>query len=360
MGTIDPWGNTLISSYDKYVTDFHLEPFDQNMFPQANRLMRRGVVFCGIGLKEISECIRTKKPFYVLSGIMPTNDRIHLGNKAVVENIAYFQKHGGHAFILVADLEAQAARGISLDEGRHRALEFHIPAYVALGLDPKKTTFYFQSENLAVMRMAYVFATKVTQNEFEGIYGSTSPSRIMSSLTQVADILFPQFTKRMPGIIPVGPDQVPHILLSRDIVNKMRTEKYYAPSAMFHKYMPALNGDFKMSKSHPESVIDLPMDEKEFVKRIHKAVTGGRDTLEEQKRLGAVIEKDMVYELLRQHLIEDDDELKEIHDVYKKGGMTSGEIKKLAIEKMKTFMDDFAKKIIEARKIVPKLTFVNR
>lgn len=358
MAAIDPWGNTLIQNYDKYITDFHLEHFDVNLFPEPNRLMRRSIVFCGIDTKVISDCIKQKKPFYVLSGIMPTNDRIHLGNKAVIENISYFQKHGGHAFILVADLEAQAARGISLEEGRRRALEFHIPAYVALGLDPKKTTFYFQSENMAVMRMAYVFATKVTQNEFEGLYGTTTPSRIMSSLTQVADILFPQFTKRMPGIIPVGPDQVPHILLSRDIVNKMKSEKYFSPGAVFHKYMPALNGDFKMSKSHPESVIDLPMDEKEFVKKINKAITGGRDTLEEQRKLGAVIEKDMVYELLRQHLIEDDDELKKIHNVYKSGKMTSGEIKKLAIEKMKLFMHDFEKKIVEARKIIPKLTFI--
>ena len=100
------------------------------------------------------------------------------------------------------------------------------------------------------------------------------------------------------------------------------------------------------------------MDEKEFTKRINKAVTGGRDTLEEQKRLGAVIEKDMVYELLRQHLIEDDTELQKIHDVYKSGKMTSDEIKKLAIEKMKGFMDAFNKKMDDARKGISLLHFV--
>ena len=73
---------------------------------------------------------------------MPSGEKIHFGNKSVVENIRYFQENGGHAYILVADLESAAARGVSLEEARKRALDFHIPAFIALGLDPKKTTFY--------------------------------------------------------------------------------------------------------------------------------------------------------------------------------------------------------------------------
>ena len=158
---IDPWGSGLLEDYEKIIKDFGLEVFNPKLFPKPNRIMRRGVVFAGRDLKIISDCIKNKKPYYVLSGIVPSNDKIHFGNKMVVEDIKYFQEHGADTYILIADLEAASARGISLDEAKKRALEFHIPAYIALGLDIKKTTFYFQSENREVMNNAYEFAKKI-------------------------------------------------------------------------------------------------------------------------------------------------------------------------------------------------------
>ncbi len=356
--TIDPYGSELIKDYSKLITDFRLEKFDASLFPKPNRLMRRGVVFAGIGQKAISDAIKQKKPFYVLSGIMPTGEKIHFGTKMVVENIAYFQKHGAETYILVADLEAQATRGVSLEEARKRALDFHIPAYIALGLDPKKTTFYFQSENVEVMRATALFSKKVTLNQFLATYGNADPGRILAAITQVADILYPQFRKRIPGIIPVGPDQLPHILLARDIVGRMKTEKYFAPSAIFHKYTPSLDGSMKMSKSKPESCIELPEEAKSACNKIKRALTGGRDTLEEHRRLGAVIEKDMVFELLKQHLIDDDKELDRIYAEYKAGRMTSGELKEIACRKITEFMKSLEEGIKDARKKISELKFV--
>lgn len=355
---VDPYGSELIKNYAKLITDFHLENFDAPLFPKPNRLMRRGVVFSGIGQKIISDAIRQRKPFYVLSGIMPTGDKIHFGNKMVVENMAYFQKLGAETYILVADLEAEATRGVSLEQARKRALDFHIPAYIALGLDPKKTTFYFQSENIEVMRATALFSKKVTLNQFLALYGNADPGRILGAITQVADILYPQFKKRMPGIIPVGPDQLPHILLTRDIVGRMMTQKFFAPSAIFQKYTPSLDGSIKMSKSKPESVIEIPEDPKIACKKIKRALSGGRDTLEEHRRLGAILEKDMAFELLKQHLIEDDNELARISKEYKSGRMTSGEVKEIACEKMTEFMEGLQARLKEAKRLIPELKFV--
>lgn len=357
---IDPWGSELVKDYSKLITDFHLEAFNPKAYEKPNRIMRRNVVFAGIGQKTLIQAMKSKKLFYVLSGIMPTNDRIHLGNKMVVENMAYFQKNGGSAYILIADLEAEATRGISLKEARKRALNFHIPAYITLGLDPKKTVFYFQSENMDVMRATSKLARKVTLNQLRSLYGSIEPSRILAALTQAADILYPQFKKRMPGVIPVGVDQLPHVLLSRDIVGRMKSEKYFAPSAIFHKYTPSLDGSIKMSKSKPESCIELPEDPKAVCKKIKKALSGGRDTLEEHRRLGAIVEKDMAFELLKQHLIEDDKELEEIYKAYKSGRMSSGEVKEIACNKITEFMKGFEKGIKKAKKLVPGLRFVGK
>jgi tryptophanyl-tRNA synthetase len=356
---IDPWGAELQADYEKIVKQFGLEIFDPSFFPAPNRLMRRNVVFAGRDLKLIASCIKNKKPYYALTGIMPSGDKLHFGNKMVVEQLRYFQDHGAKTYILVADLEAATTRGVSLELARKRALEFHIPAYIALGLDPKKTTFYFQSENKDVMHLAYEAAQKITLNEFKAVYGNADPARIMAAVTQVADILFPQLEQPMPGIIPVGIDQDPHIRVTRDVVARTRqTHNFVPPAAIYHKFTPSLNGSLKMSKSEPSGNIDLPEDVKEVAKKISKAVTGGRKTLEEHRKLGAEVEKDMVFELLKMHLIENDNMLDKIYDQYKTGAMLSSELKAIATEKMTCFMNDFTKELDKARKHVDKLHFI--
>ena len=260
---------------------------------------------------------------------------------------------------LVADLEAATTRGVSLEIARKRALEFHIPAYIALGLDPEKTIFYFQSENKNVMHLAYEAAQKITLNEFRAVYGNADPARIMAAVTQVGDILFPQLEEKMPCVVPVGIDQDPHIRLTRDVVQ--RSEKVHEmipPAGIYHKFTPSLDGSIKMSKSRPGSCIELPEDPTEVCRKIQKAVTGGRKTAEEQRRLGAEVEKDMVFELLKMHLIENDNKLDMIYQQYKTGEMLSGELKKIACEKMTAFMKDFVEKVEEARKLVPSLKFI--
>lgn len=348
---IDPWGSSLIEDYEKLIKDFGLDSFDSDKLPKPNRLMRRNVNFASQDLDIIADCIKNKKPYYALTGIMPTADKIHLGNKMIIENMKYFQEHGAKTFILVADLEAAATRGITIEEARKRALEFHIPAYIALGLDPKKTTFYFQSKNFDVIKIAYEAARKITANEFRAVYGHVEPSRIMSAVTQIGDMIFPQLKERMPGIIPVGLDQAPHLRLCRDYIRRSKDKKYFLISSIYNKFTPSLDGDFKMSKSKPESAIELPESDEIIKRRMMRAVTGGRKTLEEHRKLGGEPEKCMIFELLKQHLVEDDKKLDKIYKEYKSGKLTSMEIKQIGIEHMLKFMHDFEKKLVKARKL---------
>lgn len=355
---IDPWGAALPEDYESPIKEFGLERFNAKLFPKPNKLMRRGVVFAGRGLEIISQCIREKKPFYTLSGIMPSGERIHLGNKMVIENMRYFQDRGARAYIIVADLEAAATRGVSIGEARRRALEYHIPAYIALGLDPKKTVFYFQSENLDVIKLAYEFAKKITFREFQAIYGSADPGRIMSALTQAGDILFPQLEERMPGIVPIGIDQDPHIRLTRDIVKRVASKySFFAPSSIYHKFTPSMQGELKMSKSRPEGCIDLPDAIRVVKNKIMRALTGGRSSLAEQKKKGGAPEKCVIFEFYKQHLIEEDKKLYDIFRRCKAGNLVCGDDKKLACELMESFMKGFLKKVERARKNINKLKF---
>ena len=76
---------------------------------------------------------------------MPSG-RMHLGHSMVIDQVNWFQQQGGDVTIAVADLESTATRGISLSEGKKIAAQEYVANYAALGLDPEKTTVYFQSE----------------------------------------------------------------------------------------------------------------------------------------------------------------------------------------------------------------------
>ncbi len=67
-----------------------------------------------------------------------------------------------------------------------------------------------------------------------------------------------------------------------------------------------------MSSSKPESHIALTEDPKEAAKKIMRAITGGRQSLAEQKKLGGEPEKCSIYEFLVFHLSDDDKELLEL------------------------------------------------
>jgi len=360
--TIDPWGSFLVKDYEKLIGNYGLEPFTDSLLkklPKPNKIMRRKIVFAHTDLDRVVNAIVNKRDFYALTGIMPSLEQIHFGTKLVIESMKYFQDNGAKMFVLVADLEAAATRGVSLKEGRKRALNFHIPAYIALGLNPKRTSFYFQSENEKVKNLAFVFSKKITLNEFRAIYGRAEPGRIMSAILQSGDILFPQLEKRMPGVIPVGPDQSPHILLSRDVTGRTKSIfNFVPPSGLYNKYTPSLDGSLKMSKSKPEYCITIPEDIEKACKKIKRAFSGGRETLEEHRKLGGVPEKDMAFELLKQHFIEDDKKLQKIYDDYKSGKLMSGDIKDIACKELTKFMKDFKRKLEKAKNIVPSLKFI--
>jgi tryptophanyl-tRNA synthetase len=104
--------------------------------------------------------------------------------------------------------------------------------------------------------------------------------------------------------------------------------------------------------------IDLPEDITYVKKKIMGALTGGRDTVEEQKQKGGQPEKCMIFEIYKQHLVEDDKELQQIYDDCKSGKLLCGEDKKNCCAMMEKFMKDFESRVGKARKQVDKLKFI--
>ena len=355
---IDPWSSDIPEDYLETIKKFGLEKFNVKDFPNPNIHMRRATVVAGRDLKIIIKAIKEKKKYYALTGFMPSSSKLHLGNKVTVDNMVYFQNQNAKTYILIADLESNATRKISYEQAKKSALEYFIPTYIALGIDHKKTFFYFQSENKKVTKLMFELSSRATLNEYRSIYGNTEPNRIISSLLQTADILFPQVhEEKMPGIIPVGIDQDPHIRLSRDIARREGENKFFLPSAIEHKFTPALDGSLKMSKSKANA-IELPDTDENIETSVRKALTGGRETAEIQRKKGGFPDKCMVFELYKQHLIEDDNELNAIYKDCKTGKILCGSCKQNCIDHLKKFMRDFKEKFEQAKKQVHSIKFI--
>lgn len=223
--TIDPWGSSQSTDYSRIIEKFGLSSMEGVTLDSPSRLHRRGVVFAHRDLDMILEAKRLGSPFGVLTGLMPSG-KMHLGHSMVIDQVKWFQEQGGDVTIAVADLESTATRGISLEEGRRIASEEYVANYAALGLDPDKTTVYFQSQRNVVQKLGFQLGKRTNLSELEAIYGfdgSTNLAHVQAPLVQAGDILHPQLDEYgglRPIVVPVGIDQDPHLRLTRGLAAK--------------------------------------------------------------------------------------------------------------------------------------------
>jgi len=350
---IDPWSSNDIRDYEKLTKEFGMESMEKYKKKFSDlHYIRRGIIFGQRGFGSIAKAIEGKKPFAMMTGLMPSG-KMHLGHKMVADEIIWFQKKGAETYVCAADVESYLTRDISFEKAKETALEDYLLNYFALGLSLKKLTFWFQSDyRNDYYRLRDMASKRVTFNELAAIYGELTTGKIVSVLAQVADILHPQIPELggpKPVVVPVGADQDPHIRLTRDIASRLNANrdgrKDFAcipPAATYHRFQQGLNGG-KMSSSDPKSYIALTDTPKDARKKILSAKTGGRESLEEQKKKGGEPEKCMIFELYKYHLIDDDKKLAEIYDKCKSGELLCGECKQNCADLTEKFLEKHAK-----------------
>ena len=344
---VTPWEVKGDINYDKLVTEFGLKKIT-NLPDEFNKnvLFRRETIYAHRDFQKILDAIKDKKPFALMTGLMPTG-KMHIGHMLVALQMIFYQKLGAKIYIAVADVEAYHARGQSFEDSRKIAEEEYIKNYIALGL--KKCDVYFQSERSddakksnAYYRLQNELAKFATFNEFKAVYGEISPGKMTAALLQGADMLHPQlkeFEGPLPTIVPVGSDQDPHIRLTRDMAKKNKIHKFVQLSSTYHKFMPGLGGG-KMSSSDPNSFIALTDTPKIAKKKINKyAFSGGQSTIEEHRKKGGNPDIDVSFQYLRFFFEPNDEKLQKIYDDYKSGELLSGELKAILIEKMSDFLE---------------------
>ena len=365
---INPWGSNDIKDYDKLAKAFGIHPFEPLLkkIKEPHLLMRRGMIFGHRDFNKILDTVNDKKRYAMLTGLMPSG-KFHIGHKMVADQIIYHQQVlGGKAFIVVADIEAYNMRLNDMDELRRIAVEEYLINYIALGLKPKNCDFYFQSERSkdpdqanSFYRLVGMSARKTTFNEMKAIYGEISPAKVMSVMTQVADILhpmLPEFGGFRRVVVPVGVDQDPHIRLSRDIASRFGEEYRFPslPASTYHMFLKGLKGG-KMSSSDPYSYIALTDDPDVVKDKVMKhAFSGGRGSVKEHREKGGVPEVDVSYQYLYSQFEPDDKKIKKIYDDYKSGKMLTGELKQILIDRLEKFLADHQKKRERAKKTVDK------
>ena len=347
---LDPWGASSIKDYARLQSEFGIEPIT----PLLDRIRRpsphisRDIDFGQRDLARVLDAVDNHKPYAVMSGIKP-DGVFHLGNKMTADDMIYFQSLSKKAtvFYAIADVEAYADNGLTYNETSKTAIR-NVADILALGLDPDQAVVYKQSEEMRVMKMSTIFSRGVTNNMLRAIYGERQIGLYMSALVQAGDILMPQlpeFGGPKPVLVPVGADQDPHIRLSRDLANRYHNEfGFIPPSAIYHRLELALTGGQKMSKRVPESGFTLDDTPTEASNRVKSAFTGGRDTVEEQRRLGGRADICPVYDLYSFHFARDDGHVKTVYYECTKGIRLCGECKQEAVGLVKAFLQEHRKK----------------
>jgi tryptophanyl-tRNA synthetase len=222
----------------------------------------------------------------VLSGVQPTGD-LHLGNYlGAIKNFAKMQNENDCLFCVV-DLHAITIFQDPL-ELRNNTYEI-TAAYLACGIDPKKSTIFNQSQVPGHAELAWIlncicrvgWLNRMTQfKEKSGKNSENMSSGLFTYPTlMAADILLYKATH-----VPVGSDQKQHLELTRDIAQKFnndyKSENFFPlPEPYIEKdisrVMSLRDGNSKMSKSDPSdySRINLKDDQDTIVKKIKKSKT---------------------------------------------------------------------------------------
>lgn len=222
----------------------------------------------------------------VFSGVQPTSDSLHLGNALGAVRQWVDLQDDYQTFFCVVDLHAIT---VAQDPAvlRRRTL-VTAAQYLALGIDPDRSTIFVQSQVSAHAELSWVLgcftgfgqASRMTQfkdkSQKQGA-DSTTVGLFTYPVLQAADVLLYD-----TDLVPVGEDQRQHLELARDIAQRFNARfpgTFVVPEVMIAKETAKIydlaEPTAKMSKSAATDagLIGLLDDPKVSAKKIRSAVT---------------------------------------------------------------------------------------
>lgn len=214
----------------------------------------------------------------MLSGVKPTG-RPHIGNYfGAMRQFVEFEKDY-NSFFMIADYHA--LNGIQSREEMEMNILGVAMDYLAIGLDPKKSIIFKQSDVPAHTECAWVFNTITSMpflmraHAFKDAEAKNKDINVGTfdyPILMAADILLYD-----TDVVPVGQDQKQHVEIARDTAEKFNRifgDTFKLPKEMILEsvaVVPGIDGQ-KMSKSYGNT-IPLFAERDEIVKAVMSIVT---------------------------------------------------------------------------------------
>ena len=278
----------------------------------------------------------TKK--IILTGDRPTG-KLHIGHYVgSLKNRVELQNSGDYeTFIMIADMQALTDNARDPEKIRHSLIQVALD-YLAVGIDPQKSTILVQSQIPALPELTQHYSNLVTvsrlnrnptvKNEIrQKKFGQSVPVGFaMYPISQAADI-----TAFKATTVPVGDDQEPMLEQTREIVRIFNSvynddilvepEGYFPPKGMGR--IPGLDGNAKMSKSLGNAIY-LADDEDTIQKKVMSMYTDPNHIHVEDP---GQVEGNTVFTYL-DIFDSDKPKVQELKDQYSHGGLGDVKIKR--------------------------------
>ena len=219
----------------------------------------------------------------ILTGIKPTG-QLTLGNYIGVLRNLKNQMDRGECFIFIADLHALTLP-IEPEVLRQNSIDL-AAFYLAAGLDPKRTALFLQSSvsahaELNAIMQNYLYMGELSRmTQFKDKSAKMKESAIGLGLFAYPVLMACDIVLYDATIVPVGEDQVQHVELTRDLVNRFNNrygDVLTMPKAELRKVgkriMSLSDPTVKMSKSDPKGDVYLKDEPAVIRKKIMSAVT---------------------------------------------------------------------------------------
>ncbi len=278
----------------------------------------------------------------ILSGIQPSGT-IHIGNyfgmiKKMVES-----QNDGELFAFIASYHAMTS--VKDKEILEKNVFDVAVNFLALGMDPEKSTFWVQHDVKEVLELYWLLSNHTSMGLLERAHSyKDKTSRGIGAnhglfsypVLMAADILLYD-----SNIVPVGKDQIQHVEMTRDIANSFNNTHGNILTMPVSKVdeivatVPGTDGA-KMSKSYGNT-IDMFGNKKVIKKQVMGIVTDskGLDDVKDHTTCN-------IYKLCE--LFMNKEELITLQDRYKTPGEGYGHFKMTLLEKINAHFEPYAQK----------------
>ena len=296
----------------------------------------------------------------ILTGDRPTG-KLHIGHYiGSLKNRVELQESGLYeSFIMIADQQALTDNARDPEKIKNSLIEVALD-YLAVGIDPSKATIFIQSQipELNELTMHYLnlvtlsrlernptVKAEIKQKNFEN---SIPAGFLIYPVSQAADI-----TAFKATTVPVGEDQLPMIEQTREIVrsfNSIYGDVLVEPEAIIPKEdtcgrLPGTDGKAKMSKSIGNCIY-LSDDADTIKKKVMSMYTDPNHIKVEDP---GQIEGNTVFTYL-DVFATDKNEVEEMKEHYKRGGLGDMKVKKYLNEVMQAELEPIRNRRIEFEK----------